>query len=63
MWSDTVFFREKVAPGNQDWLHCKVLARGNGVIKVKSPTGFGGKPEVLEFPLAQVQRVSYGVDA
>lgn len=63
MYPDTVYLREKVAPGGYDWIHCKVVSRGNGVITVSAPTGYGGRPQNLEFPLTQVQRVMYGVDA
>lgn len=62
MNNDTIYFREKCAPGGFDWLHCKVISRGNGVVTCEAPAGFGGRTEKLEFPLTQVQRIVYGAD-
>lgn len=55
---DRVYFNCKCAPDGNDWLHCEVQAKRDGMLKVVVSSGYS--QTVLEFPLTNVQRIEYG---
>lgn len=55
---DTVYFDGPLAPGGQDWLHCEVQGKRDGVVRVAVTVGYN--KTYMEFPLARVQRIEYG---
>lgn len=55
---DTVYFNSKVAPGELDWIHCKVLSVKPEGIQVAIQVGYQKAKHF--YPSHVITRIEYG---
>ncbi len=56
--TDTVYFNCNCTPDGKDWMHCRVVEKRDGLVRVAVQYGYN--EEYLEFPLTNVLRIKYG---